>query len=517
MTQAQGDKGKPYQPEERKHLLKGNSARKSSPSEGIMRVLNTWAASLLATGMSLPILASAATVALYLSGPFPFIPIPTPNWYAPVFGIVIALIVWFFLGIVFYRFATPQGQNMRSYSLLEIRLRQLKARLGITEPYTKYKEMSNQEMEQLLECMKKAIEFTLDEGADEVALREAFSYSNDLQEMLYGSSANLSWAFGVGYINAWSLLHRAEEALIMAEPTSIVIGETIHDMLAIEGSTIANRDELLDKLLQAVKDLDLTAMVYFSEHQPDKNYAELAQAIRQHDRILTQLVQAFNKANPSAMIEVHSDSEATTTLSSEELKKRKSRARATLREVRRALNEFRDNSWEGIVRARTNLIGMIALTGFVTHILLCIAILINPSPLKGPAIIAATAFYMVGAIAGMFGRFYKESGNSTAVDDYGLTAARAIATPLLSGLAGVGGVLITILLYSTLPGVSVTIPIKNLSAIFQLDQPLYFIAAAVFGLTPNLIIKSLQQRADKYMNNLSSSKTTGQEGGAGLE
>jgi hypothetical protein len=119
---------------------------------------------------------------------------------------------------------------------------------------------------------------------------------------------------------------------------------------------------------------------------------------------------------------------------------------------------------------------------------------------------------MVGAIAGMFGRFYREAGNSTAVDDYGLSLARAIATPLLSGLAGVGGVLITILLYSTLPGVSITTQIKGISDIFRLNQPIYFIVAAIFGLAPNLIIKSLQQSAAKYMNDLSSSKTTGQDG-----
>jgi histidinol phosphatase-like PHP family hydrolase len=115
-------------------------------------------------------------------------------------------------------------------------------------------------------------------------------------------------------------------------------------MFAIEGSTISNRDELLDKLIQAVKDLDPTAMVYFSEHQPDKNYAELAQVIKQHDRILNQLVQAFNKANPSAAIDVHSGSEATALPSTDERVKSKSRARAALREVRRALNDFRDNS-----------------------------------------------------------------------------------------------------------------------------------------------------------------------------
>ena len=43
------------------------------------------------------------------------------------------------------------------------------------------------------------------------------------------------------------------------------------------------KDELLDKLIQAVKDIDPAAMVYFSEHQPykdfDKKLQKLAKAI----------------------------------------------------------------------------------------------------------------------------------------------------------------------------------------------------------------------------------------------
>jgi hypothetical protein len=88
---------------------------------------------------------------------------------------------------------------------------------------------------------------------------------------------------------------------------------------------------------------------------------------------------------------------------------------------------------------------------------------------------------------------------STAVDDYGLSLTRLIATPLLSGLAGVGGVL----LFSAFVSESIKFPT---SSIFRLDRPDYIIAAAFFGLTPYLIIRGLQQRSEKYISALKSSK-----------
>src|SRR5438105_14400474 len=84
-----------------------------------------------------------------------------------------------------------------------------------------------------------------------------------------------------------------------------------------------------------------------------------------------------------------------------------------------------------------------------------------------------------------------------------LNAATTIQTqvdnahPLLPGLAGIGGVLLTAMLYTTLVNVPPPAPTgsaSSLHTLFQFDDPRYLLAAAIFGLTPNLIIKSLQQR-----------------------
>ncbi len=300
----------------------------------------------------------------------------------------------------------------------------------------------------------------------------------------------MPWVLGIGYIIAWGKLHRAEEALIEVEPVEIVIRGAMHDKLSIQDSELSNRDELLKKLRQAIKELNPAIEREFKTYRPEDDDDDEIQELRHLIKEIAAKVQIdldselVNKSESNQVISP--DAEAM--------------ARVTLREVRRTLNGFRDRLWEGLLRARNHLRSTTFVTGFVTHLLLSVVIMSSVVTSSGrDQILAATVFYIVGATMGLFSRIYRESLTSTAVDDYGLSLARLIATPLLSGLAGVGGVL----LFSTLVSESLTFPT---STIFRLDRPDYIIAAAFFGLTPNLIIRSLQQRSEKYISALKSSK-----------
>src|SRR5581483_11284534 len=93
---------------------------------------------------------------------------------------------------------------------------------------------------------------------------------------------------------------------------------------------------------------------------------------------------------------------------------------------------------------------------------------------------------------------------NTAIDDYGFSFAQMISTPLLSGLAGIGGVWIS----SALTSFSAQHGLTALQSIFTQTQPDTFIIAAFFGLTPNLLVRGLQNRASSYISGLRSSKTT---------
>lgn len=412
-------------------------------TESIAVWARAYGAALVASLVVIPTIASVVTLGLYFSPPLLLIAQPALDWYPVVFGALFTLIVWCIGAVFGSYFTTVAGANARSYGLLISRLSQLEARLSVVDS---------------LDWSEKLADY------QRIALREAHVNLADLKSYLSRYPAGLQWVLGIGYVNAWLKLHRADEALIDVEPPEMVIGGALHDMLSLENSQIGNRDKLLAKLVQAANDLDPAATVYFKEHRPDKN---------------------------SAAVTVDTKNSIPST-------QEQARARFVLREVRQALNDFKDFLWAGLVRARNSLLGVIALTGLLTYVLLCAALLAGDPASNRSAIIAATAFYMAAAIAGLFGRVYRELTIGTTFDDYGFSLARLIATPLLSGLAGVSGVLVTRLLYNTFLGwftpgsYSIT-----LQSIFKLDVTTYLLVAAIFGLLPNLIIRNLKPTAEQ--------------------
>jgi len=470
---------------------KPQRAGKDAKGESSQRLQRTWlfirksasayGGSLVGTSVAFPIFALGATVCFYLTPPFPLPLLPQDvvsvlvksAWYAPVYGFLVTCVALLLFAAFRYRFATARGANMHVYGILKSRHSELTARLGGKDVINCKPEESLQKMQEL---------FGID-GNDHYrieALRKARGAYHDLDQSLFHNHCGVEWALGTGYTTAWRIVHRAQEALIEVEATQEVIADVIHDVDAIKSSAMSNCDSLIEKSLLAVKDLCPEAMEYFADLKSNKNYADLFKE---------------NAAGQPT--------------------RSKEMALETIRQVKHSLNVYQDNLRATLVRARNHLSVSIALTGFVTHLLLCIVILIGNSPDANKAaniaagmhsaIIAATAYYMVGAVAGLFGRFYNEANSGNAPDDYGLFLSRLVATPLLSGLAAIGGVLITATL-PTLDGLKA----PELGAIFNNALSMeYLFAAAIFGFTPNLIIKSFQQRAQKYATDLQNSKGEG--------
>src|SRR5207248_4556990 len=116
-----------------------------------------------------------------------------------------------------------------------------------------------------------------------------------------------------------------------------------------------------------------------------------------------------------------------------------------------------------------------------------------------PALIGvATAFFLVGGLIGLFNQCYNDAQAGTVVDDYGLTTARLLMTPLVSGLAAVAGVIIVAVLsiaqlrLGSDPGV-------GLVDLFDVQRLMFnLIVAATFGLTPGLLIDRLKQQTEQY-------------------
>ena len=116
--------------------------------------------------------------------------------------------------------------------------------------------------------------------------------------------------------------------------------------------------------------------------------------------------------------------------------------------------------------------------------------------------------FLVGAITALFARARVEWSTASAVDDFGLTRARLLHLPWLAGLAAVGGVLVTAVLGPQLVPDSGSGTASALADVFNGDNTSLILVAAVFGLTPDLIIRRLEQQTEKYKADLESTQST---------
>jgi len=310
----------------------------------------------------------------------------------------------------------------------------------------------------------------------------------------------------MGYVNAWNWLHSTEEALIEIEPIEIVVSGAYHDYMAISNSKMDNSKELLTNLTAATKKLDPKFASVFAASNPSSVEAaaqgEIGQSVNKIEQGVHQIA-----AKLGVQLSDSDDQSAKTGKNTSSTLDTEANARVTLHEIRRALNEFRDSQRLGIVTIRNQLMATVFVTGFVTYALLCIILLAivptnDGAQLERATILAAVIFYIVGGISGLFGRIYSQSKASTGGDDYGLSFVHLISTPLISGLAGLGGAfLYKILILQGAVGSSI-----SLSSIFTLNRLDYLIAAAIFGFAPSLLMRGLQ--ANKFVSALQSSETS---------
>jgi len=398
---------------------------------------------LVASSAAVPIVAAMITVAVYIA----LFPAPGHRWIAIPLGAIITVIAWLLFAIPCRRFASAIYANRCSYGSLINQLRDLNTRLKVLDG----RQQGNSGAAPSDTC--------------KIALEEAHVWCDDIECEL--KSKGLCWLLGTGYINVWKLLHHAEEALIEVEPIEAVVTKSLKDELCLQDSHIGNSEVLLDKLRIAVKKLSPSAMVYLTKQSREHKASS----------------DPRSKGNQS-----RSDSEM--------------EARATLREVRRTINEYRDTLWEGLIHVRNRLMMIVVITGFLVYILLSLPIVKDVDP---PYVIAATIFFLVGAIVGLFNRLHQETQINNAVNDYGLSMARVIATPVLSGLAAIGSVLVITLLAGTIQNdLKVSDDITSIYVI----NPGHIVLAAIFGLAPSLLISMLQQKAEGYKSDIKSSKAS---------
>jgi hypothetical protein len=260
----------------------------------------------------------------------------------------------------------------------------------------------------------------------------------------------LPWVSYTGYVSMWDRINKIDEAMIGVLPCQTVIESANYDELSLTDSGVPGSNDLLTLLDKAIATL------------------------------------SSDPTSPSAVNngQVSQQSEQ--------------KARANIRKVKSALHKFTNERWDGLVRARNQLMVTAFLTTFFTYILVIIAILANVPRMNT---IDAMVFYFLGAIVGLFGRLFDERNADTVMDDYGLSMARIIVTPLISGLAALVGVLF-VTTSSTIDTIY-NITLQNL------------VFAAVLGFAPNILINSLQSKSEEIKGQIKSASPADQKSGKG--
>ncbi len=419
----------------------------------------TYSAALLATASMVPMFSSLLSIIIFIMMPY----LQWSKLIAILGGTVFTLIVWLLLAVPYQRLTAVDCANTSSYELLVNRLHQL----GMWIAY--------------LEAEKKPDVESIHE-IRHIGLKEVRTSYEAIYRKL--GEQSLSWMLAVGYVNTWRLIHRADEALINAEPVAAVIYDALHDEMSLKDSALTNRDDLLIKLRKAVKTLDNQAATYLIQQPPeeDKKHINGSKTVNIHN--------AHSKPEAEQPLEQNSVNQGNhTSTSTDEMKMQ---ARTIIREVRFTIHQFRDDRWEKLVRVRNHLMRMMILTGLILYIFIeFVIITINKVEIEMPMLEAATIFFFVGAVVGLFGRLYDQSKTDTSIDDFRLAAARLIAAPLYSGIAALGGVLI------------VQRAVLGSNNMFELSLSTVLVAA-VFGLTPSLFTNAIQKEADQYKSDLSS-------------
>jgi hypothetical protein len=405
------------------------------------RRLRAWTASLLATAVFIPGTSAAVAIALFLH---PVSEVNSPER-AYVFGTLFGLFAWAtFFAVVAWRFAWADRANPAVYNILCEAFDGLHTRLESAGPE--------------------------DSGP---AHREASHHLTRLGRGLGlyddgpAPSVGLSWTLGVGYVDLWRNAHRADEALLHAAGEEALVGGAVFDDLRLDGSQIAGAADLRQKLRIALAVLSVNGEIFLN--RPPSTPGE----------------EPIMDRPPS-----------------------RAAALGVLKIVRRTINEYRDDRRDGLVRVRNNLYATMIFASVMAYALfgvLMIGVLENDEQSR-TAIEAGTVFYLSAAVIGLVRELHVVLSSHGVEEDYGLRTARLINIPLFSGLAGLAGVALIALLPATLPETEGATRQIDLRSVFDLEAtPENLVVAAVFGLTPTLLIRGLQRRAEQYKEDL---KTT---------
>jgi hypothetical protein len=320
------------------------------------------------------------------------------------------------------------------------------------------------------------------------ALAEAECRLDAVRGELYDdrhSGPALRWVLSSGYTGLRRELHRVEEALYSVESESQLVGDVLHDDLSLEDSGLRNRFTLRRMIRDG---LGVIA--------PGASHTLL--------RPVPALPPAAALASAAAADGAPVGSGTLT----------HAEAREALREVRFAINDYRDDIMDSFALGRNKLIWTFLAVALTTYALVGLGMLFG---IPKTALVSVSVLYLVASLVGLFNRLRVESSRSSVIEDHGLYLARLVTGAVLSGLAGVAGVYLiaqapTFLspLTATMTPTGAPTPAptpRNLADVYDLTtNQLALLVAAVFGLAPSTLTARLQAQVDRLERDLQRSE-----------
>ena len=434
----------PNRPAEPHVLTSMPDAPHDRPFDSVNRGLGAvgrFVAGLIVTAPLAPTTAGMIAVAVYAQA-LSTVPSGMPFLAHPLVAAPIALLVaWIALAIpcLVLDLTNPERVNPTSYSALAGRVGELaiwcETQAG-PRPSTGPDAQSDDECRELI---RRAVREQVADVARQLETRD------------------LCWALATRYLTLWRQLHSADSLLVHVEPDDRLLMRAAQARARLADSKMTGA---------VVMDAELRrAMAALSASSDDGE----AQAARIGDRA--------EVGEPPMS---------------------KAEARGTVSRIQRAIDDFRDIRYAGLLGARNQLLWTSGATALGLYALLWLAI---AAEVESATIMAATAFYLVGVIVGLFNLLYVQAGADSVIDDYGLSAARLIVTPQLAGIAAVMGVVIATMVAAT------QVSGARLADSFDLlGRPVNILTAAIFAFSPGLVLDRLKQRVDNYKDDLNSSR-----------
>ncbi len=332
------------------------------------------------------------------------------------------------------------------------------------------------------------------------------------------------WLLGTAYNELYHRLHLIEADLLLLCPVEELKAYALEDYFRLAGSQISGRELWQYQIERAVSMLGEDPYTFF--HRPGPSAA--SRGTRRPDSVLirpstrsrmARFASRVRRVCPSGRAQGNLASVADPTEGNSVT------ARFLLREVRTAVDEFRDSSFEGLVRLRGRTMWTLFAASCTVYIALALAALLGAD---SQLVVGAGALFLIGVAVGLLNRLLTEQELGSDVEDYGLSTVRLFQTIVISGIAAVVGVvmatygaylidqsdILSIQGDTTGAENAPQISVPKLRDVFDVDSsPALLLVAAAFALAPGKLLNRLEASANNLKQEIKSIEPGSRVGG----